>query len=355
MPRSELEGGESTEFDEEKAFTGKKKPIPKQRKVIYTSSLRIQVKNVKNAIAEVRAINNTYQGFIEKLQTSNSYKQAVMVLRVPVASFDRAVEDLQKIGRVDAKTITADDITDKFTDAELRLQSLQLVRKRLYALLSRAKKPEEKVKILKEIARLTTDIEELTSQLEYYKNKSSFSTITLTLSAYQRQVAVKYLPSPFPWIQELSIEKRSSRYTRLLFDVFAIKKPKGYFDKLSSYKKRNSNFIFTTPGYSSGVRIGYVKNYPNANLAFWLQAVQLEAKKRFYKRIGKSTIRGKHKFQVLVFQTSDDTIYVLGIQVFGKHIVLCEGFFKDSKTYKAYRKTYDRWIKNVEYRQWLNF
>ena len=148
---------------------------------------------------------------------------------------------------------------------QLRLQSLQLVRKRLYALLSRAKKPEEKVKILKEIARLTTEIEGLTSKLEYYKNKSSFSTITLSLSAFQRQVSVRYLPSPFPWIQELSIEKPSSHYTRLLFDVFAITKPKGYFDKLASYKEGKSNFIFITPGYSSGLRVGYVKNYPNAN------------------------------------------------------------------------------------------
>ena len=69
--------------------------------------------------------------------------------------------ELSKLGVLNSLTITGDDVTQQVTDLKIRLENLEKSRKRLLALLEKAGKVDEMVKVENAIARVTTDLERL--------------------------------------------------------------------------------------------------------------------------------------------------------------------------------------------------
>ncbi|MCB1160156.1 MAG: DUF4349 domain-containing protein, partial [Leptospiraceae bacterium] len=314
--------------------------------IIYESELRLEVESIQNSIARTKSLLQEYKGIVEEIETRNSGKEAHLKLRVPVHKFDEALSELEKLGNLLSRSISADDVTDAFTDTKLRLETLKKIRTRLYSLLKLEKKAEEKVKILKEIQRLTTEIELMLTNLEYYKNKSSYSTIQLHLQALAHKTETVYIPSPFSWINNLSPSSISTRYKGFLFDSFKLHKPEDFFDRLSDYKDHKGNYIFTTPGYTSGLRVGYTRNYPKANREFWKQALLLDAKNRYYKVVEETKVSGNYEF--ISFETSKQEIYSIAFQVREKEIIICEGYFKDKDIYKQYKPSFVSFIEKLE-------
>lgn len=179
------------------------------RMVVYTAGYRIGVESVRQTIDRVKEMTVRHGGFIESIHTSDSYMAAKIVARVPVAKFNDALEETEKLGRVEHKTVSATDVTMQFSDVTLRIDTAKKVRDRLYELLRRVEKSREKVDILREIARLTTEIDNMTAEREHLQSRASFSTLTLNLRALVRDIARRYIASPFGWIAGISHQRRS--------------------------------------------------------------------------------------------------------------------------------------------------
>ncbi|MFC1671104.1 DUF4349 domain-containing protein [Spirochaetota bacterium] len=316
------------------------------RMIIYRADYSIRVDNVEQAIKGIDEIKSKFNGFIESSVTSDSYRYARVVLRVPVKSFDMALKMIDKLGDVIDREIKASDVTMEFQDVSLRVNTAKLVRARLYDLLKRTNKVKDRVKILREIERLTTLIDSLAARLNFLKNRADFSTIFITLRARVRRLVTRYLPSPFKWIAGLTPNRRS------IFDdggYIKYKNPKGFYHQRSEYYKNRCNcYLFTTPADTIGLRIGVVKNYPPADLTFWNEAFELDIKNRKYKILSKRDFKNHHGLNFKIYDIKiNDIVYSISFAVAGDKILILEAKFTSMKYYKSGNKYLNDFIMSV--------
>ena len=320
-----------------------KKDSSGERMIIYTAKLDIEVDKIKDTLDRVERITGNYDGFIESVVTSDSYKKSKVVVRVPVSDFEKAIKELSKLGTVTGRSVSASDITMEFQDISLRLETNKKIRDRLYRLLKRTSDPEQKVKILREIEKLDKKIETLRATIEYLRSKADFSTITLHLTAKVREVVHRYIPSPFPWVARISSEKRT-----IFNDSFNIEydKPPGFFDVSRSFFNKEKDYMFKPPRDECGIRMGMVDNYPPADSKFWTEAVLYEFKNRYYSNVDadKKEVNG---FKNIVVTLKGGTVYSLFFRVMDDTILVVEAAAVTAEVYKKHRSNIEKFIKSI--------
>lgn len=122
---------------------------------------------------------------------SNSYS---LVIRIPSANFDRFIAELESGGgKVLSKNLDARDVTDQFTDIELRLANKRNYLKRYQELVRQAKDVKEILEIEEIIRKLEEEIESAEGRLRLLKSQVAYSTLTLTITA---PTDYKYTPEP---------------------------------------------------------------------------------------------------------------------------------------------------------------
>jgi hypothetical protein len=207
----------------------------------------------------------------------------------------------------------------------------------------------ERIKILREIERLTVIIDSMTSRMNYLKDRANYSTITLELQAVVKDVVRQYSPSPFAWIANLKPGARS-----LYNDEgdLTYENPSGFFYmKKEFFKERRSAFLFITPDQKNGIRAGTALNYPPADMQFWKEAFEIDMKNRMYGTISSDEIKGNLTFTRMTFKMGGDNFYTVAFAVEKKHeegrIVIIEASFGSEAAYKQYLPAVDRFIKSL--------
>jgi hypothetical protein len=317
-----------------------------RRMIVYFARYTIMVENVEQSVRAVEGMAKKFEGFIESSASSDSYRYAKVILRVPVASFDEALKDVERLGRVNSKSVSATDVTMEFNDTRLRLGSAKKVRERMYQLLKRTKKVSERIKILREIERLTTLIESLDARLKYLKNRASFSTIEINFRAVVKQVVSRYIPSPFPWISGLNVNRRS------IFSKGKLEyeKPEGFFFQSNDFYDKKANiYLFSSPGEKAEIRAGVVDNYPPADFKFWKEAFAIDVENRKYTVMEKSELSGKEKFMRYAVKINSG-VYVVAFAVSEKKIAVVEARFSTEQEYRNQRDKLIGFIKSVRFK-----
>jgi len=179
----------------------------KKRLVIYTAQFSILVANVEDSMKTLLEKIKQWDGYV---QTSDLKR---VTFRVPAEKFDRVVEEISQMGVVTNKQIQAEDVTRQYTDLQLRLEVAEASRKRLMALLEKAQKTEDLLKIENEIRRLTEEIERMKAELRTLADRIAYSTITVELSAKAAEVR---RPRPqgsyFTWVNQIGAENVLRRF-----------------------------------------------------------------------------------------------------------------------------------------------
>lgn len=179
---------------------------PAGRKMTYNTRLVINVPDTVKGVKKASSIAEKYSGY-----TAYSDNTTANV-KVPVAKANAALKDFEAIGTVTAKTITANDITEHYTDTQVRLENLRRLQKRLSELLSRAGRVDEIIRIERELSRVTTDLERqqarmnvLNQQVELVDFQISFNAI-VTPAQYFRNII------PLQWVRELGVAIRDEKF-----------------------------------------------------------------------------------------------------------------------------------------------
>lgn len=173
-----------------------KKQIGQQdmkRKVIYSSSLQIEVQNVLKSIDQIKGIVKLNKGYIEsssvrKDESTNWYGE--IIVRVPPVSLEKSMSDLKKIGEVLNESIKGEEVTKYYYDVQARLKNAQKFEARLLKLLeTKTSRVKDVLDIETELARVRGNIEELQGTVKYYNNLIDLATIQVTL--YEKGVISK--------------------------------------------------------------------------------------------------------------------------------------------------------------------
>ncbi len=134
---------------------------------------------------DIEKIISKYNGFISdsKLETlSNSFSNQ-LTIRVPVASFDKVINEITPLAEyIDHRNVVSEDVTKNYVDTEVRLKNKKEVEKRFIEVLrNQAKTVRDIMEVERQLNEIRSEIESAESYLNSLKNQISLSTITVEI------------------------------------------------------------------------------------------------------------------------------------------------------------------------------
>jgi hypothetical protein len=263
------------------------------RMVHHNGYIHLRTPQPAKLADEAVKIVETSGGYVEQMDNHSA------VFRVPVMQFKAVFKQLLALGDVLDQSITSEDITDAFMDVDLRLSIARATRKRLVALLGKAKSEKEKIRILREIQRISTQIETLNAQRDRLLSMSRYGRITLRIETRRLgQVDAGHEAiAAFEWIHQLSpfSEQIARSGKPLAFDV-----PKGMvvLDQKKLWVAESPDGAF--------MRASQHNRQPAGDTAFWLKAVGL----RLSPGYGDTRTLEAGNFKLLRLEDRSETPYV---------------------------------------------
>ncbi len=110
-------------------------------------------------------------------------RTANLVLRVPADRFNEALRQLRGLdAEVVSSSVEGKDVTEQFVDLKARLAAKQGEEARYLALLARADKIDDILKIDQALATVRTQVEQLTGQINGIASRTKYSTITVSIT-----------------------------------------------------------------------------------------------------------------------------------------------------------------------------
>ncbi len=158
-------------------------PASMERKIIQNADLTLQVKDVPATVDQITDLTARMGGY---LVNSRQYRyedkiSASLSVKVPADKLTSMVETISGYGELTDKTISTEDVTEEYYDAEARLKVLEAKEARLLALLEKANTITDIVSVEKELGAVRSDIEVIKGRLKYLNNATSYSTVNITL------------------------------------------------------------------------------------------------------------------------------------------------------------------------------
>jgi hypothetical protein len=323
-------GGSETGGAEADEQTAAGEPKKEERKRVYSGFAELLVDNVEQTKMEATTIAENAGGYVE-----NSYEDSITI-RVPAEDFPVIFKRVMDLGEVLDSYEETIDVTDYYADLEKRLEIAKETRARLYELLERTEDVDERIEILREIRRLTEEIERIELRFEVLKEYITYSTITLKLVSrldYDNRPAVNI---PFDWIDGLHplypvSNKVKGRVKADLPEQFAV------FEK--------ENFFRAETPEGVRLRVSSVENSPEGTARFWQDALAFHLAKKF----AEAEKRDAGGFPGVLLESKDPSpyFYYVGVQVEKKHIHLAEVFFPDREAFEEYEGMLDDLGKGV--------
>ena len=236
-------------------------PVPAANRVmVYDGWLTLVVDNITETLQRIRQTAESAGGYVQAMRAQS------IRIKVPAADFAGTMSSIETFGELTHKAVEGQDVTDKMRDLRIRLKNAEEVRLWLVALLDRAQKVEDAIKIERELERITETIELLKGRLQALEHRVAFSTITVELNSPLPQRVVKQ-DVPFRWVRELAGEMTRSeddywRHTDGLGVAFRL--PKGF---AKYYQAHRLTRAISADGLV--LKVQRHRNVQGGNALFW--------------------------------------------------------------------------------------
>ncbi|MSQ37403.1 MAG: DUF4349 domain-containing protein [Chloroflexi bacterium] len=164
-------------------------PVPlafeSDRALILTASVALQAKDPWQISDRAQAVAIALGGDVIGLPQAGSGDKpsATLTLRVPAARFNDALRQLRDLdAEVLSSNVDGKDVTDQFVDLQARLRAKQAEEQRYLALMARADKIDDLLKLDNVLAQTRTQIEQLTGQGNSIRTRTQYATISVTVA-----------------------------------------------------------------------------------------------------------------------------------------------------------------------------
>ena len=160
---------------------------PADRKIVYTATMDVVVKDLDEAIPKVESLVSSHKGYISRSEIrgdAGSRRTATYTLRVPVDALQPARDALAELGSVERNALDSQDVTEEYVDVQARLKNFKEQEEKLNELLKEKRKEEKLEDIIKvsdRIAEVRRDVERVQGRLNYLSNMTTLATLNLTL------------------------------------------------------------------------------------------------------------------------------------------------------------------------------
>lgn len=285
---------------------------PHNRKVYYNGLIESKATKPNSVVEKAIVLVESIDGYVESRTDSN------LVVRVPVDQFHSVYEQFLKLADPVRKSITAEDISDKYFDRELRLKTSVIARDRLIALLALSTEEQEKIKLLAEIQRLNMQIERLENEVQVLDKLAKYSKIIFRVIPRQpfNGKVRRQEDESFQWINRLSP-----------FESVAVvgQKPISLPVPQSMVRLEHDSIWLAESAEGTILRAYQRLNNPIGTTEFWINAVS--------NRIGSDFISetrltvGDFIVLRLVSRSEKPYVYWVGVDASTKNMKVVEAFF----------------------------
>jgi hypothetical protein len=159
--------------------------VSSDRNLILTAKIDMRSQDPWATSDRAQAIANGLGGDVLNLTQSGSgdTRSASLTIRVPSSRFADALQQLRTLeGEVQTSGVSAQDVTDQFVDLQARLAAKQAEEQRYLAILNRANTIDEILKVDASLSNVRTQVEQLTGQINSIKQRTDYSTISMSIS-----------------------------------------------------------------------------------------------------------------------------------------------------------------------------
>ena len=288
-----------------------------ERKRIYSGYSRLMVDDVEEQKENISRIAEESGGYVE------SVYESTIIIRIPAESFDIIFSAILKLGEIINKSIETYDVTEYFRDLAVRLEIAEKTRTRLYVLLEKTDDVKERLSILREIKRLTEEIERIKLTLELLERQIAFSRITIELVPRLPVEEQDRQSIPFYWIANL----------RPLYPSLGELKGKIDFELSDDFAVFTGERIFRAESPDGiRVRVSSTENQPEGDSLFWQNALSFHLGK-FYRETEELEFED---VQAVLFLSKDRKpfYYLVGVAVEQETLFVIEVFFPDEAIFK---------------------
>jgi hypothetical protein len=190
--------------------------------IIKSAEIRLRVENTDTAIDRVTQVVGDAGGYIISSRVwyqahydGENYKYSTITIGVPVLQFERSLNRLRGLAvKVLDESASGEDVTDQYVDLESQLTNLEATRERIKSFLDDAKNVDEALRINAELSEIERQIEEIKGRMNYLKDRSSYSTITITLEPELPEIVPTPTPEPKPWSPGETFDDATKTLTR---------------------------------------------------------------------------------------------------------------------------------------------
>lgn len=177
------------------AMADKPAEVEVQLAVIRKGNVELRADDVGKAQFEVQKVVDRYSGQVTSEDTTTgddgSPAYTRMVLRIPSASFNDAIDAIEEAAEFVSTSTGENDVTAKVIDTQTRLAAQRRSIARITVLFDRAESIGDIMRIESELSRRQAELESLQRQANYLKSQTSMSTITVSIDQIPPKAAPK--------------------------------------------------------------------------------------------------------------------------------------------------------------------
>ena len=236
------------------------------RQVAFSATLRIATPDVPQAVRAANAVARKFGGYAASLN------DRACTLRIPVKNAEAALEALEKLGTVNSREISAQDVTDTAFDLDMRIANLEKLHGRLVELVAKTGNIKDILAVEQELSRVTGELEKLKAERQNLQRRVDFVTFHVYFSAFAptgtKVKARKFLLPQASglglWSDNLSVVTGETPEA-----PFKFKLPKGFV----AVKMLRSDRYFAIDDQDTVISAVSFEQIEGADLEFWQSAI----------------------------------------------------------------------------------
>jgi len=154
------------------------------QKIIRTSQINIEIKNVTTTLDPLKSIASAHGGYIGSMSVNTrdgNRMYAVLTMRVPAQAFDSAITEIKALGSLKSESLSASDVTEEYVDLQARRSALASQLTQYNRVMEKAENVSEILQVQVQIERVQVEIDRIDGRLKYLDNRVDYATITVTL------------------------------------------------------------------------------------------------------------------------------------------------------------------------------
>ena len=152
-------------------------------KLIKNYNYSILTEEYDKALNKIERKTEEYDGYVENM-TENDFDGRVinLTLRIPQQNVENFLDNVDKVGCVQSKSSSVEDITGEYMDVEAHIEALKTQHDRLIELLSKASKLSDIVALEDKLSDVEYELGNYESTKKYYDNMVDYSTVYIDIT-----------------------------------------------------------------------------------------------------------------------------------------------------------------------------